>query len=270
MAANEVERKRWNDEHAVLNWPKRERLTDRVTPYVIAALAPQAGEKVLDIGCGGGKLSLAAAERVRPGGKVLGADISEGMVAMAAGRAAEAKAKSVTFVATDAQVDKIKGGPFDAAISQFGVMFFDEPVAAFANIRKHLKQGGRLAFACWQPAAANAWFVGAAMAAFITPPPPPAPGKSPTGPFSLGDPTCTRGVLTEAGFVDITRTARTLAVRVAEDTLANAATLPFFGVPPAKLKAAQAAMDAHFAKFRQVTGLPRYELKFQVFTARNP
>lgn len=147
---NEVERRRWNDELMVARWPKRERFTDQVVPHVVNALQPAAGEKVLDIGAGGGKLSLAIAEKVRPGGKVLGADISDGMVNLATGRAGEAKAKGVSFMAADVQVDKVPGGPFDAAVSQFGVMFFDEPVTAFTNIRKHLKKGGRIAFACWQ------------------------------------------------------------------------------------------------------------------------
>jgi ubiquinone/menaquinone biosynthesis C-methylase UbiE len=88
--ANETERRRWNDEQTVANWPKRERFTDRVVPHVVAALKPAPGDKVLDIGSGGGKLSLAIAQLVQPGGKVVGADISSGMVRMATERAAEA------------------------------------------------------------------------------------------------------------------------------------------------------------------------------------
>jgi SAM-dependent methyltransferase len=268
---NEVERRRWNDELMVARWPKRERFTDQVVPHVVNALQPAAGEKVLDIGAGGGKLSLAIAERVRPGGKVLGADISDGMVNLATGRAGEAKAKGVSFMAADVQVDKVPGGPFDAAVSQFGVMFFDEPVTAFANIRKHLKKGGRIAFACWQGPEKNVWFPGPAVGPFAPPPPPPTPGKSPTGPFALGDPKRTRGILQEAGFIDISRTPKRLALWTPEDSVADEAMFVLMGVPENKHKEATVAMNAHFDKFpRRADGLLRFELNFQLFTARNP
>ena len=109
-----------------------------------------AGERVLDVGCGGGRTSLAAGEAVGMAGYVVGADISEPLRALADRRAQEAGAKNVSFRQVDMQTDTVPGGPFDVALSQFGVMFFDEPVTAFGNIRAHLKPGGRLAFACWQ------------------------------------------------------------------------------------------------------------------------
>lgn len=178
--ANEFEYRRWNDEQMVAGWSKRERFTDRVVPHVVAALQP--GERVLDVGSGGGKLSIAIGEAVGGRGKVTGADISAGMVAMATERATDANAKNVSFLRADVQSESVPGGPFDAMTSQFGVMFFDEPVAAFSNIRRQLKPGGRIAFACWQPMARNTWFPGPAIAPFVPPPPPPAPGKSPTAP----------------------------------------------------------------------------------------
>ena len=96
--------------------------------------------------------------------------------------------------------------PFDAAVSQFGVMFFDEPVTAFANIRRHVAPSGRLAFACWQPVERNPWFIGPALAGLAPPPPPPAPGKSPTGPFSLSDPERVDEILSGAGWTSTVRT----------------------------------------------------------------
>ena len=264
---NEIERRRWNDEGMVAGWPKRERFTDNVVPHVVAALAPQPGEKVLDIGCGGGKLSLAMAEKVRPGGKVTGADISAGMLGLAGGRAAEAKAKNVTFAQCDMQVDKAPGGPFDAATSQFGVMFFEDPVAAFTNIRKSLKRGGRLAFACWQPGSKNDWCTAPVLQPFAPPPPPRAPGVTPTGPFALGDPRYTRNILTSAGFTDIKRTPKTIIVRVPVEAFGDPGIINSLGISPEKRAAAEKALDKHLKRFEQPDGLSRVELNIQIFQA---
>ena len=188
MEANEVERRRWNDEQWATVWPKRERLTDAVTAFVLDAAALRPGERVLDVGCGGGKTSLAAARLVGPGGAVVGADLSTPLTALAERRAADADAQNVSFRVVDMQVETLEGAPFDIALSQFGVMFFDEPAAAFANIRAHLRPGGRIVFACWQAIERNPWFFAPAIANLLPPPPEPLPGKSPTGPFSLADP----------------------------------------------------------------------------------
>ena len=265
---NEAERRRWNDEQIVAGWPKRERFTDAVTPRVVAALDLQAGERVLDIGSGGGKLGLAIAEKVRPGGKVTGADISAGMVAMATERAREAGAKNIAFVQCDVQADKLPGAPFDAATSQFGVMFFEDPVAAFTNVRKSLKRGGRLAFACWQPGAKNDWCTAPVLMPFAPAPPPRASGAPPPGPFAFGDPKYTRGILTSAGFIDIERVAKTLVVKVPGDSIGDAAIIPSMGVPPENYAAARKALDKHMAKFAADDGLSRFELSIQLFTAR--
>ena len=267
--ANEIERRRWNDAQMVANWPRRERFTDRISKYVIAAAAPAAGEAVLDVGSGGGKLGLAIAAAVGPRGKVAGADISQGMCDLASSRAADAGAKNASFRVTDVQNDAIKGGPFDLAVSQFGVMFFDEPVIAFTNIRSHLKPGGRLAFACWQPMAKNAWFLGPVVAPFAPPPPPPQPGKSPTGPFALGDPRRTRRLLIDAGFTGVTRTAHQLVAHLPADSVADRAFLAFSGVPEARLDEAEKALNVHLDRFREPGGLCRFTLAFQVFSARN-
>ncbi|MEX2081155.1 MAG: class I SAM-dependent methyltransferase [Dehalococcoidia bacterium] len=270
MASNETERRRWGDKQIVAAWPKREQLTDTVTPHVLAAIQLRPGQVVLDIGCGGGKTTIAIAHAVKPRGRVVGADISKAMLSLASKRAREAKVTNATFVARDMQTGKVAGGPFDAATSQFGVMFFEEPLAAFKNIRKHLKKGGRIAFACWQPAPKNAWFPGAAIAPFAPAPPPPAPGTSPTGPFALGDARYVRALLKEAGFADVTRKPKRVIVNAPLDAIGDTAIVTIMGVPQSKQKQATAALEKHLARFAQPDGNGRFELNFQVFSARNP
>jgi SAM-dependent methyltransferase len=268
MATNEAERRRWNDEYFTSVWPKRERFTDRVTEYLLEVLALQPGEHVLDVGCGGGKTSLEAARAVAPDGSVAGADVSVQLNRLATQRAEEAGVENVTFTVVDAQVDPIEGAPFDVAMSQFGVMFFDEPVTAFTNIRAHLRPGARLAFACWQSAEENPWFPFASVADFVPPPPDPEPGKSRTGPFAFADPERTAGILESAGFVDIVRDAHALDVDVPEDSVVDEAQLTYMGVQDQDLPAASKALDAYMAQFRLDSGLSRFPLRFQIFRAR--
>lgn len=162
-----------------------------------AGLAP--GEAVLDVGCGCGATTLAAAATVAPG-MVVGADLSVPMLAVARDGATARGLTNVTFVEADAQVYPFEPASFDAVMSRFGVMFFNDPVAAFGNLRSASKPGGRLAFVCWQPLIANQWLVvpGAALAEHVPFPdmgPPDAPGM-----FGLADPDRIRGVLSEAGW----------------------------------------------------------------------
>jgi ubiquinone/menaquinone biosynthesis C-methylase UbiE len=269
VGANEFERRRWNDEGWAALWPRRERLTDKVTEYLLAALALRAGERVLEVGSGGGKTALAAAEAVGGKGAVVGADLSAPLNRLAEQRVSEAGAGNVTCCLADVQTDTVEGGPCDAAMSQFGVMFFDEPVMAFRNIRAHLKPGGRIAFACWQAIEANPWFFASAVAEFAPPPPAPAPGKSPTGPFALADPDTATHILQSAGFADIRRTAHQIEVEVPEDSVVDEAQLRFVGIPEDKLAAAQAAVDAHMQQFKLESGLSRFPLAFQLFQAAN-
>jgi len=166
-----------------------------------AALAP--GERVLDVGCGCGASSLAAAERVAPGGQVLGVDVSGPMLARARARAAEAGRSELAFLEADAQTHAFEPGAFHAVVSRFGVMFFDDPEAAFANLRRALAPGGRLAFVCWQALARNDWMAVpmAAVAKHLTGLAPPEPGAP--GPFAFADADRVRGILSSAGLADV-------------------------------------------------------------------
>ena len=181
-------------------WPRREALTDNVTPDLLAHVGAGTGDAVLDIGSGGGKVAIAVGGVVGPGGRVVGADVSEALVRLARERASRSGAENVRFEVVDAQKDDIPGAPFSVAMSQFGVMFFDEPVTALANIVRHVGEEGRLAVACWQAMDRNPWALGHAIGAYTPPPPTPAPGKSLTGPFTWGDFTRTAELLAAAGW----------------------------------------------------------------------
>ena len=123
------------------------------------------------------------------------------MLELAKQRLAEAGLSQVEFVLCDAQVDPFPSGPFDAALSQFGIMFFDDPKAALGNIRSHLKPGGRVAFVVWQPEDRMAWSPAHVIIPFL---PPPEEGAENTieRAGSWGDPGYATEALTAAGFTD--------------------------------------------------------------------
>jgi len=267
---NQIERERWNNPFWSEHWPKRERFTESVTPLLMQALALQPGERVLDVGCGGGPATKAAAALVGGSGQAVGADISAPLVELARRRTAASGAKNLSFQLKDVQQERVDGAPFDVAMSQFGVMFFDEPKTAFANIRAHLAPGGRLGFACWQTPAKNPWFVGPLLAEFVPPPPQPLPGKSPTGPFVFADPAYARGILQAAGFADIAVANHDYSIEAPENSMMDDAQLVFVGVPPEKMPQARAVVDKHMTPFRLASGLCRFPLAVQIFTARNP
>ena len=268
--ANESEWRRWNDDRWIAAWPARERLTDAVTPNLLRAMALQAGERLLDVGCGGGGLSIASAEAVGPGGAVIGADLSMGLVELARSRATEAGAGNVSFVVVDAQADHIEGGPFDVGASQFGVMFFDEPVAAFANIRAHLRAAARLVFVCWQPVERNPWHYGGTLRAFLPPTAPPAAGKNLAGPFSLGDVAQTEAILRRAGFAAVRSTPYETTMDAPLSAVFDDWQLDFFGVATAQHAEARAAVEDHVARFRVGPDLYRFPLAYLLFEATNP
>jgi SAM-dependent methyltransferase len=188
----------WNDAPGH-TWAELQALLDRqLRPLgraAMAALAPQPGERILDIGCGAGETTTELAAAVAPEGSAVGADISRPML-----EAARRRAPQLSFLEADAQTYPFEAGAFDAAFSRFGVMFFSDPPAAFANIRRALRPGGRLAFICWRPPADNPIMVlPMAAAAPFLPPQSPADPTAP-GPFAFADPERVRDVLTSAGF----------------------------------------------------------------------
>jgi SAM-dependent methyltransferase len=156
---------------------------------------------VLDVGCGCGDTTLALAKRVGSSGSVLGLDISGPMLSRARERAAAGGLTNLRFQQADAQTVTLEER-FDVLFSRFGVMFFEMPDIAFANLRRALRPGARLAFVCWQPLGKNPWMAVplAAVAPLVTLPPP-TPGAP--GPFAFADPAHVRRILERAGFSDV-------------------------------------------------------------------
>jgi SAM-dependent methyltransferase len=255
MATNETERQRWNAESQATTWPRRERITREVTPILIGELALKPGERVLDVGCGGGVSSIEAARAVGPSGAVTGFDLSVPLVELAKQRAADAGVTNLTYVAGDAQTDAIPGAPFDVAMSQFGVMFFGDPVAAFTNIRRHLKDGARMVFACWQPPAKNTWFPGPVLAKYAPPPPQPEHGGPPSGPFAFADPAYVERILTAAGFRDVTCRQFSLETAIEEDSIIDRETIAALRVDDALKEEAWTDLQGLKAKFLGDDGL---------------
>lgn len=161
------------------------------------------GERVLDIGCGCGGTTLEIAQLVGSNGYVFGVDISEMIIESAKNKACKENANNIIFKCVDAQTYSFVFNEFDVVFSRFGVMFFDEPVVAFQNIRKSLVAGGRMAFVCWQPIEDIEWIslprniVGN----YITLPPLSEPNEP--GGFSFGNTDRVEKILRLAGFVDI-------------------------------------------------------------------
>lgn len=212
----------WN-EGSGHTWVEMNALLDRMlAPFetqLIGAAFPGEGRRVLDIGCGAGATTLAMARRLGPDGLALGVDISGPLVTAAKARASAEGLDQAAFVQADAQTYAFEPGEFDAVISRFGVMFFDDPEAAFANIRRALRPGGRLTFQAWRSPMENPFMIAAATAAApflpaMTPPQPDAPGQ-----FGFADGGRVRRTLQASGWSDIEVSPLDLPNEVSESDL---------------------------------------------------
>jgi SAM-dependent methyltransferase len=174
-------------------------LSQRITPHLMETAAVGTTDRVLDVGCGCG-LTTRTAARAATAGSVLGTDLSAAMLHEAERRARAEGLTNVRFEQCDVQVNAFSPAGFDLAMSRFGVMFFEDPVAAFVNIASAIRLGGRLVFLCWQDLDRNDWIMVPAAGALSYVPFPDLGSEGAPGPFSLADPDRIRRVLTEAGF----------------------------------------------------------------------
>ncbi len=193
----------WNDV-AGAKWVALQPLLDaQLAPLgrrVMERVGIGAGERALDVGCGCGQTTVEIARRVGTTGAATGIDLSSMMLARARQAAADAGLTQLSFENGDAQTHRFAASAFDLAFSRFGVTFFSDPVAAFANLATALRPGGRVGFICWQALQQNAWALVPLRAALAHVPAPPVPPPDAPGPFAFADAERVRAILNQAGF----------------------------------------------------------------------
>lgn len=204
MAPNENQFEAWNGGESVHYVDHADRYDRQLAPFTEALLEQvrlDSHRSLLDVGCGCGALTLAAA---RIGDSAVGIDISAPLMEVASERAVTAHMDNVEFVVADAQTYAFAPGTFELVVSQFGLMFFDDPVRAFSNVRRSLAPGGRLAFVSWRGLSANEWLTVVAneVANFVDIPEFGGMSKGP-GMFAFKDQNETTALLEAAGFTDV-------------------------------------------------------------------
>jgi len=187
------------------HWVDRQQSQDMVFAPISELLIDRAhatgGERVVDVGCGCGDISVLLAQQVGPTGQVLGIDVSAPMLERA--QQIAPGALPVSFVLADATVYPFDTSSFDLLASRFGVMFFADPVLSFANLRRALRPSGRLVFACWNEPRENPFFMAPLQAAYKHVPKLPQLSPEDPGPFSFASEQRVRRILGEAGFREI-------------------------------------------------------------------
>lgn len=201
--SNQAQERSWNGDEGAYWAAHHERFEStlaRYQPAFLAAAAIEPGHRVLDVGCGTG-VSTRAAAAAAHAGHVLGVDLSAEMIRVARRLAEQENLANVGFVQADAQVHPFATAAFDVVISRTGAMFFGRPEAAFANLRRSLTPGGRLVLLTWQAPDRQEWATAFSLA--LTGRTPPMPTAGSPGPFSLSDPDRVRALLGASGFADI-------------------------------------------------------------------
>ncbi len=204
MKPNQGQTEAWNGGESVHYVSHADRYDRQLAPFTEALMQHVRigpNDTVLDIGCGCGVTTLHAAQGARA---ALGVDISRPLVGIATDRARAAAVDNAQFVVADAQTHAFGDGEFDVIISQFGLMFFDDPEGAFANLRRALASGGRVAFICWQELDANEWLtvVAGAVTRYVDLPDLGGRAGGP-GMFAFKNPDEIATLLTEVGFIRV-------------------------------------------------------------------
>jgi SAM-dependent methyltransferase len=225
--------KRWLDRHEA-----QDALLAPVTSILADRSAARAGETVIDVGCGCGTTSMALAQIVGPRGRVLGVDLSAPMLERA--RRLAPQALPVHFALSDATVFPFEPGAADLLFSRFGVMFFADPARSFLNMRRGLRAGARVVFACWREARANPWLLLPLQEAYRHVPRLPEVGPEDPGPFSFASELRVRRILAQAGFDHIRLEPIDVVLDLAQGRGIEAAVETALGIGPASR-----ALDGH-------------------------
>jgi SAM-dependent methyltransferase len=206
----------WNGP-AGQHWTERQPVQDillaPVSQVLLERTGARPGERILDVGCGCGATAIALAQRVAPDGFVFGIDISAPMLARA--RQIAPQGLPLDFVLADATVYPFDPASFDLLVSRFGVMFFADPVASFANLRRALRPSGRVAFACWREPRDNPWMMTPLQAVYQHVPKLPRPEPEEPGPFAFASEERVHRILGQAGFSDIAMEPNALSLDIA-------------------------------------------------------
>lgn len=278
-AANAGQIDFWNGEVGQ-RWLRREAdleaMNRPVNDHLLAEARLFPGARVVEIGCGSGGLALRLAGAV-PEGEVVALDISAPLLRRARARRDAAGLRNLTFREADAQT-AVLPGPFDLAVSAFGMMFFEDPVAAFANIRRAMRPHGRLLFATFAAPAGNPWFgIPRRIAAAHLGEPPEGPATAP-GPLAFADGPWVTGMMRQAGWAEPSVETRPFdfhhpagaaaAADLAVELGPAAFMLRITGASAAHRTAVRDAIEAAFASLAQDGGL-HLAVDLNIYEARN-
>jgi len=203
---NQEQKKFWNEKKGEI-WVSLESKIDKMLgplgDQAIKILKPKVGEKILDIGCGTGSTSQTLSKLVGESGIITGIDISKPILNFAQKQKENKKIKNINFIQADAQNHQFSDLNFDAVFSRFGIMFFEDPISAFKNIKKSLSCNGRLTFVCWSKREDNDWInLSSNVARQFLELPPKANPKEP-GPFAFEDYFYIEEILIKSGWKNI-------------------------------------------------------------------
>ena len=250
---NEAQRERWNGIDGEF-WVRQQDRLDRtlapVTGPLLAFAAPRSGSTVIDVGCGCGATTIELARTVGASGRVIGLDISEPMLSLATTRLREFP--NTTTMLGDAADLPLSDLNAELIVSRFGVMFFGDPVAAFANLRTGLAPGGRVRFACWRPISENPWLQIPLHAVYEHAPRLPKPEPEEPGPFAFADTDRVTRILTSAGFTAPSFTPLDIQLDIAAGGTLDDAVMQSSEMGPAKRALADQPDDIRVAALDSV------------------